>query len=216
MGDTAIGKLRLRACRFVAGGGVRALATYALGMRWLVCCIALAGCVRVRATVVHPTEHARESSGASGSTIARTAPATDVVPDPPEQRQNLGSLELGAMVPFDAYGGVQVHLAPGVRIFDSHPGSILWGVAVGADWRGSRGGPGFALEGSVHAGSSGSDRTLIVQAVDVFTGVTIHPHRAPMSMAIGPSLGVLGMPGGASVITVGLGFRVTGTPKLRR
>ena len=45
-------------------------------MRWLGCCLLLAGCLRARATVVHPTDHER-SRGDSGSTIARLAPASN-------------------------------------------------------------------------------------------------------------------------------------------
>lgn len=175
-------------------------------MRWLACCVLLAGCLRARATVVHPTEHERSSNGLGGTAIARTAPAGEISQPAPES-SSLGSLEVGALVPFKL-DTARVHLAPGVRIFDSHPGRALFGVAVGADFLNRRG-PGFALEGSVHAGNSSSDTTVIVQAVDVFAGITFQPGRTPMSWAIGPSLGMLGMPGGHSVVMMGLGLRVT-------
>jgi len=172
------------------------------------------GCLRARATVVHPTDHERASSGAGGSTIARL-PAVDQppVPAPSGVPANLGSFEVGALVPFEL-PTARVHLAPGVRMFDSHPGAVLFGAAVGADFRGRRGGPGFALEGSVHAGNSSPDRTVIVQAVDVFAGITLHASRFASAIAIGPSLGMLGLPGGASVVTLGLGLRfTTATPR---
>jgi hypothetical protein len=175
-------------------------------MRWLACCLLLVGCVRARGTLVHATEHER-TSGASGSTIARTLPATDEVSPPAGNNpSNLASLELGAVVPFPLETA-HVHLAPGVRIFGS--GEILYGVAVGADFLGTRGGPGFALEGSVHAGNSGPDPFLIVQAVDLFAGVTLHGNQAPVAVAIGPSVGIIGMPAGHSVYTMGLALRIT-------
>lgn len=177
-------------------------------MRWLACCLLLAGCLRARTTVVHVTDHER-SSGDDGSTIARTLPAANEVPQSERSAANLGSLEVGALVPFKL-DTARVHLSPGVRIFNSQPGSVLFGVAVGADFLGNRRGPGFALEGSIYAGNSGPDPTLIVQALDLFAGVTMHPRRAPVSWAVGPSLGVLGNPGGHSVVMFGLGLRVTG------
>ncbi len=160
--------------------------------------------------MVHPTDQARDSSGTGGVTIARTTPAAEEVPTPAPEGPpaNLGSLELGAVVPFEL-PHARVHLAPGVRIFNSHPDAVLFGVAVGADFLGNRRGPGFALEGSVHAGNSSSDRSVIVQAVDVFAGVTMSSRRTPVTWALGPSVGMLGMPGGASVVTLGLGLRVT-------
>lgn len=181
-------------------------------MRWLVCCVLLTGCLRARATVVHPTDHVRDSSGNGGSTIARTNPASEVstpTPSPEGSPANLGSIELGAMVPFKL-PHANVHIAPGVRIFNQHPDAVLFGAAVGADFLGNRRGPGFALEGSIHAGNSSPDRSVIVQAVDVFAGVTLTSRRAPMTWAVGPSVGMLGLPGGASVVTLGLGLRVTG------
>lgn len=176
-------------------------------MRRLAVCFLLTGCLRARATVVHPTDHERSSSGTGGSTIARIDPAVDEVPTPAGAPANLGSFELGAVVPFEL-PHASVHLSPGVRIFNSHPDAVLFGVAVGADFLGERRGPGLALEGSVHAGNSSADRSVIVQAVDVFAGVTMN-RRAPVTWAVGPSVGMLGMPGGASVVTVGLGLRVT-------
>lgn len=174
-------------------------------MRWVACGLLLAaGCLRARGTVVHPTGYER-TSGASGGTIARTLPAT-VTPPAEATPSNTASLELGALVPFPL-ATADVHLAPGVRLFSS--GEILYGIAAGADFRGKRGGPGFALEGSVHAGNSGPDRALIVQALDVFGGVTLPSSRSKLSVAIGPSLGVIGLPAGRSVYTMGLGLRIT-------
>lgn len=156
--------------------------------------------------MVHPTDQERDSTGTGGGTIARTNPAIEVpTPAPEGPPTNLGSLELGAVVPFEL-SHASVHLAPGVRIFNSHPDAVLFGVAVGADFLGNRRGPGFALEGSVHAGNSSSDRSVIVQAVDVFAGVTMNSRRTRVTWAVGPSVGMLGMPGGASVVTLGLGL----------
>ena len=185
-------------------------------MRWFLCLVLVGGCLRARATVVHPTDHERDS-GASGSTIARTLPAASEAeqPDPSSIPSNLGSIEVGAIVPF-TLDTATVHIAPGLRVFNSHPDAPLFGVAVGADFLGKRRGPGFALEGSVHAGSSGNDPSLIVQAVDVFGGITLHGKRAPMTWAVGPSVGILGMPGGHSVYTFGLGIRVMGRPTDQR
>jgi hypothetical protein len=181
-------------------------------MRWLACFLLLAGCLRARATVVHPTDLER-SSGGSGShtTIAREAPQAREVPPAAGASTNLVSVELGALVPLSAtHESTRVHIAPGVRIFGSQVGSVLWGLAVGADFVGNRRGPGFALEGSVHVGNGGNDPDAIEQALDVFAGVTVHSSRTSTSIAIGPSVGVLGMPGGHSVVTVGLGLRLTG------
>ncbi len=178
--------------------------------------------------MVHPTDHERDSSGTGGGTIARTKPAADELPTPAPEGSpaNFGSLELGAVVPFEL-PHASVHLAPGVRIFNSHPDAVLFGVAVGADFLGNRRGPGpyngtnanpagkptlgpgFALEGSMYAGNSSPDRSVIVQAVDVFAGVTMSSRRTRVTWAVGPSVGMLGMPGGASVVTLGLGLRVT-------
>ena len=159
--------------------------------------------------MVHPTDH-EGGRASAGATISRTAPAVDQMPTPAPAGppSNLGSLELGGVVPFEL-PHASVHLSPGVRIFNSHPDAVLFGVAVGADFLGDRRGPGFALEGSVHAGNSSPDRSVIVQAVDLFAGVTMTSRRTPVTWAVGPSVGMLGMPGGASVVTVGLGLRVT-------
>lgn len=177
-------------------------------MRWLACCLLLTGCLRARATVVHATDHERDSTSTGGSTIARTNPAIEPPAAPDESSANLGSIELGAVVPFEL-PHTNVHLAPGVRIFNSHPDHPLFGVAVGADFLGNRRGPGFALEGSVYAGNSNPDVSVIVQAVDLFAGVTLGRQRTPVTWAIGPSVGMIGLPGGASVVTLGLGLRVT-------
>jgi hypothetical protein len=178
-------------------------------MRWVACLVLLAGCLRARATVVHQTgvEH---TSGGSGSTIARVDPAREV-PEGPEPIANRMSLELGALVPFkNVNETTRIHIAPGVRYFGGDHGSVLFGVAVGADYEGDHGGPGFALEGSIHAGNSSPDLQVIEQAVDLFAGVTVRSRRTQSAIAIGPSIGLLGLPGGQSVMTFGLGLRVTG------
>jgi hypothetical protein len=185
-------------------------------MRWLACSVLLAGCLRARATVVHPTELVRTSSDSGSTTaIARTTPAASEVPQVDDSSTNLISVELGALIPFGAHeSSAHIHVAPGVRIFGSQASSPLWGVAVGADFVGKGRGPGFALEGSVHVGNGGNDPEIIDQALDVFAGVTVHAsRRTSTSIAIGPSVGVLGMPGGHSVVMVGLGLRLTGGPK---
>ena len=182
-------------------------------MRWLAAFVLLAGCVRARVTAVHPTQAEHTASGAgSGMTIARTAPASEVSNPPADTSANLVSVELGALVPFRTETA-NVHIAPGVRMFSGQGGSILWGTAVGADFFGNRRGPWFALEGSIFAGNSSNDRNHIVQALDLFTGVTVHSKAASSSIAIGPSLGILGLPGGHSNVIVGLGIRLTGGSK---
>ena len=165
--------------------------------------------MRVRTTAVHLTDVDR-TSGGRGSTIARIDP-THETPQAPEQSPNLASLELGALVPFKNINDTtHVHIAPGVRIFNNHADKPLFGVAVGADYEPRNGGPGFALEGSIHAGDSSPDLTVIEQALDLFTGVSFHSNRASTTFAVGPSLGILGLPGGHSVVTIGLGLRLTG------
>ena len=180
-------------------------------MRWLACLVLLAGCLRARATAVHPTEDARASNGTGSSTaIARAAPSAREVPQPSaEESTNLVSVELGALVPFTAaHDSTRIHVAPGVRVFGSQLSTVLFGVAVGADYVGSRG-PGFALEGSVYVGNGGGDTAVIEQAIDLFAGVTVSG-RARTSVAVGPSVGMLAMPGGHSVVMVGLGLRLSG------
>jgi len=126
----------------------------------------------------------------------------------PDDSANRVSVELGALVPFrNPHQSTRIYLAPGARIFGGDHGSVLWGVSVGADVDTGRG-PGFALEGSVHAGDSSSDSKVIEQALDIFTGITLHSDRASSTLAIGPSFGVLGLPGGHSVFTLGLAVRV--------
>ena len=174
-------------------------------MRWLVGLVFLAGCLRARTTVVHLTDVER-SSGGRGSVIARVDPTRET-PQAPEQSPNLASLELGALVPFkNINDSTRVHLAPGIRVFNGQGGSMLFGVAVGADFE-PRSGPGFALEGSVHAGDSSPDPTHIEQALDLFTGVTFRARDT--TLAVGPSLGLLGLPGGHSIVMIGLGLRFT-------
>jgi hypothetical protein len=187
-------------------------------MRWLACFVVVlaAGCLRARATVVHATDLERSHSSGSTTAIAREAPQVRAAPLEREAPQragesaNLGSVELGAMLPLTTNrDAARVHIAPGVRIFSSQASSVLWGVAVGADFVRSRRGPGFAVEGSLHLGNGGNDPEAIEQALDLFAGVTVHSSRPSTSIAIGPSVGVLGMPGGHSVVMVGLGLRLT-------
>ncbi|MEO8707000.1 MAG: hypothetical protein ABI867_43635 [Kofleriaceae bacterium] len=180
-------------------------------MRWLVCCVLLAGCLRARATVIHPTELERSGGAGTHTTIARTAPATRETPSEVVESPTLASVELGALLAFDGTrGSARVHVAPGIRIFSSQLSQVLFGVAVGADFVRDHG-PGFAIEGSYHAGNGGNDPLVIEQALDLFAGVSMHSkNRVSASMAIGPSVGVLAMPGGHSVVMVGLGLRLTG------
>jgi len=180
-------------------------------MRWIAVFVLLAGCVRARMTVVHPTNVER-TSGGRGATIARVDPAgtADPVHDAPQPAEaaNRVSVELGALVPFGTVReSTRIYLAPGARIFGGDHGSVLWGVSVGADFANGRG-PGLAVEGSVHAGDSSSDTQVIEQALDVFAGVTLRADRLSSTVAIGPSFGVLGLPGGHSVLTIGLALRV--------
>jgi len=193
--------------------GVGAASRRILGaMRWFVGLVFLAGCVRARTTVVHLTDVER-TSGGRGSVIARVDP-TQQQPEAPQQSANLASVELGALVPFkNINDSTRVHIAPGVRIFNNHADKPLFGVAVGADFEPHAGGTGFALEGSIHAGDSSPDVTVIEQALDLFTGVTFHARSMESTIAVGPSLGILGLPGGQSVITVGLGVRFTGAQR---
>jgi hypothetical protein len=180
-------------------------------MRWLACVILLAGCLRARATAVHPTgiERVNGGPGSPGAITRGGTPLMREVPQQPtEASTNLASLELGAMVTFNTPpDSPRVHLAPGVRIFGAN--SVLFGVAVGTDFVNRRRGSGLALEGSVHAGGGDSnDPTTIQVALDMFAGVTLHSRYS--AVAIGPSIGLLGMPGGHSVVMLGLGLRVTG------
>ena len=170
-------------------------------MRWLaVVALLLTGCLRARATVIHPTELTRSSHTGPNNSIARTASETPEVESP--EMSNISSLELGVLVPFrkDA-DSARVHIAPGIRVFDT--GMVMGGVALGADFKNR-----FALEGSVYFGDGHADPTVIEQAVDLFGGVTTDVRST--SLAIGPSVGLLMMPGGNSVVMVGLGVRVTG------
>jgi hypothetical protein len=181
-------------------------------MRSIVCLVLLAGCLRARATVVHPTnlERSHNSSGAD-PVIARQAPhAVEVSqPQPDDGGTNLASIELGAVIPFD---DTRVHLAPGVRIFNAN--SVLWGIAVGADFGPNRHRPSFALEGSLYAGDGPVASNTVQTTVDLFAGVAIASRRSAISsIAIGPSIGVLGMPGGHTVVTVGLGLRAISRPR---
>jgi hypothetical protein len=174
-------------------------------MRWLVCMVLLAGCLRARATAVHPTE-AQSVSGDTGPgpALARQAPQ----PSGESESSNLASMELGAVFGFDSLDSARVHVAPGVRIFDSQSKNLLWGVAVGYDYVGRGRRTGLALEGSAYVGNAGGNTAIIEQAIDVFAGVTVHSERAATSVAVGPSVGMLAMPGGNSVVMVGLGLRV--------
>ena len=170
-------------------------------MRWLACICLLAGCLRARATAVHPTELERSTSSSPGTAIARE---TSETPDASSSSSNLGSIELGVLIPFRSNrDSARVHIAPGIRIFNSDADTVLAGVAVGADFPNR-----FALEGSVYIGDGRADPEVIEQVVDVFAGVTMAAR--PTSIAIGPSVGLLMMPGGHSVVMVGLGLRLSG------
>jgi hypothetical protein len=167
-------------------------------MRWIVL-FGLVGCIRARATVVHPTELEPAGSG-GGETIARAASPQEST----EPRSNLGSIELGALIPFrNGHSSTRVHLAPGIRIFSSNHETVLAGVAIGADFANR-----FALEGSIYIGDGDSDPEVIDQAVDLFAGVTMNARST--TIAVGPSVGMLMMPGGNSSVMVGFGLRVTG------
>jgi hypothetical protein len=169
-------------------------------MRWLACVVFLAGCLRARATAIHPTEIERSTSGSGGKTIART---TSETPES-DASTSLGSVEVGGSFMFrNDRDSARVHIAPGVRIFNSEPGNLLFGVAVGADFRND-----FALEGSVYVGDGHDDPAAIEQVVDVFAGYSLDARST--SLAIGPSVGMLMMPGGGSVVMLGLGLRVSG------
>jgi hypothetical protein len=169
-------------------------------MRWLACVVLLAGCLRARATAIHPTELERSSGGSGGQTIARTTSETSET----DASTSLGSVEVGGSFTFRKdRESARVHIAPGVRIFNSDPGTPLFGVAVGADFRNH-----FALEGSVYVGDGHDDPAVIEQVVDVFAGYSLDARAT--SLAIGPSVGMLMMPGGGSVVMLGLGLRVSG------
>jgi hypothetical protein len=185
---------------------------YPRAMRWLACFVLLAGCVRARATVVHPTDTERQA------------------PEPSPASPDLWSVELGALVPFEAGARdpIHVHIAPGVRLFGSQPSAPLWGVAIGADVLRASRATGFAFEGAVYLGNGGNDPAAIEQAIDLFAGVAVHARRSVLTssidsaIAVGPSIGILGMPGGHAVVMYGLGIRATGarrsagTPQDRR
>ena len=186
-------------------------------MRWLACTVLLVGCVRARATAVTPTDLERTNGGTNThGAIARTAPSqVEVPPDeaPAAHAPSPVSIELGAMIALSGpHDAARVHLAPGVRIFGSRVDAPLWGVAAGVDFLGNRRGPGFALEGSVYAGSGGGTYPDTVEtALDLFAGITMHARTS--AIAIGPSVGLLAMPGGESVVMLGLGVRVTNEGK---
>lgn len=170
-------------------------------MRWLACVVLLAGCLRARATVVHPTELERSSGSGPNTTIAREASET---PETATPSSNIGSVELGVLIPFrNNRDSARVHIAPGLRIFNSDAKTVLAGVAVGADFVNR-----FALEGSVYIGDGHDDPEVIEQVVDLFAGLTMDARST--SIAIGPSVGLLMMPGGNSVVMVGLGLRFAG------
>jgi hypothetical protein len=119
-------------------------------------------------------------------------------------------MELGVPLRIDALDGAsRIHIAPGARIFASQADEVLWGVAVGIDYVGHRRGPGLALEASVHIGNGNNDPTIIDQTLDLFAGVTLDSRRTSSTIAVGPSIGVLAMPGNNSVVMVGLGIRLS-------
>ena len=171
-------------------------------MRWLACVVLLAGCLRARATVVHPTELERSSHSGPNTTIARD---TSENPDPETASANIGSIELGVLIPFrNNRDSARVHIAPGIRILKADDETVLAGVAIGADFVNR-----FALEGSVYFGDGqGGDPEAVDQVMDLFAGVTMDARST--SIAIGPSVGLLAMPGGTSIVMFGLGLRFTG------
>jgi hypothetical protein len=173
-------------------------------MKWLACVVLLAGCLRARATVVHPTELSRSNPTGPGTSIARASSESPQDLDA-ETPGTLGSIELGVLVPFRSNrNSARVHIAPGIRILNSDAENVLAGVAIGADFVNR-----FALEGSVYFGDGGGgDPTVIDQVMDLFAGVTMDARST--SIAIGPSVGLLSMPGGSSIVMFGLGVRVTG------
>jgi hypothetical protein len=176
-------------------------------MRWLVCFVLLTGCLRARATMIHPTELGRVSGTGSHASITRTAPSSEQPPAPQsvDESTRIGSLELGALIAFGGtHDSARVHIAPGVRIFRNDVTSVLGGVAVGVDFP-----RGFAFEGSLHAGGGGNDPNTVQVAADVFAGFTLHSSSTSTSIAVGPSVGLLGLPGGHSVVMLGLGLRLT-------
>jgi hypothetical protein len=172
-------------------------------MRWIglvLYLLCLVGCLRARATVVHPTGLERTTSG-GGETIARGASVPEM--ETPDANANIGSIEVGAMFPFrNGHSTTRVHIAPGIRIFSSNRETVLAGVAIGADFANR-----FALEGSVYVGDGYSDPEVIDQAVDIFAGMTMSARST--TIAVGPSLGMLMMPGGNSAVMLGVGLRVT-------
>jgi len=173
-------------------------------MRWLACVVLLTGCLRARATVVHPTELERSSHSNSDTSIARTPSETPEAPETATPSSNLGSIELGVMFPFrNNRNSARVHIAPGIRIFNSDAEAVFAGVAIGADFRNR-----FAVEGSLYIGDAHGDLEAIDQVVDLFAGVTMDARST--SIAVGPSVGLLMMPGGRSVAMFGLGLRFTG------
>src|SRR5687768_12613650 len=98
-------------------------------MRWIACVVLLAGCLRARATVVHPTEHERSSNSGSSTTIAR---GTSETPEPAPS-SNIGSLEVGALFPFrNNRDTARVHIAPGIRVLQADDTTLMAGVAIGA------------------------------------------------------------------------------------
>jgi len=174
-------------------------------MRWLACVVLLAGCLRARATVVHPTDVER-SSNSAGTSIARETSET------PEETaastSNIGSIELGVLIPFrNNRNSARVHIAPGIRILKGDDETVLAGVAIGADFVNR-----FALEGSVYFGDGqNGDPEAIDQVMDVFAGVTMDARST--SIAVGPSVGLLSMPGGNSIVMFGLGVRLMGAAR---
>jgi hypothetical protein len=111
--------------------------------------------------------------------------------------------EVGALIPFrNGHSSTRVHIAPGIRIFSSNPETVLAGVAIGADFANR-----FALEGSIYVGDGDSDPAVIEQVVDLFAGMTMTARAT--TIAVGPSVGMLMMPGGNSGVMVGFGLRLT-------
>ena len=176
-------------------------------MRWLACVVLLAGCLRARATVVHPTDVEHSSHSGPDTTIARETSETPAE-ETTTSASNIGSLELGVMIPFrNNRNSARIHIAPGIRIIKGDDETVLAGVAIGADFVNR-----FALEGSAYFGDGqNGDPAAIDQVMDLFAGVTMGARST--SIAIGPTGGQLTKPGGNSIVMFGLGVRLMGAPR---
>ena len=165
--------------------------------------VLLTGCLQARASVIHPTGDTRTESGASATSIARTTSGEQPEPTAAQRDPDFSSVEINALVPLSSsHDSVRFHLAPGLRILGSQPKTPMFGLAVGADFE-----RGFALESSVYVGNANDDTKVVEQSLDLFAGVTLDSAMMHSSIAIGPSAGILAMPGGHSELMIGLGLR---------